>query len=153
MFVTLAPLRYSSEARYTLLPTVPGWESYLLDIRSRHPLLPAYAAMLERGHDESEERADAEPARGVLTLTAFGSTREQAESRLATFAGGAPRALEEYAADRAFRIVLVSPPEVKVERILPGSLVALTAAAVAVELVLINLGVHWFRRRHRRARS
>jgi O-antigen ligase len=153
IFVTLAPLKYSSEARYTLLPTAPGWESYLLDIRSRHPLLPAYAAMLERGHDESEERADAEPARGVITLTAFGSTREQAESRLAAFAGGAPQALEEYAADRAFRLVLVSPPDVKVERIFPGSLLALTAAAVAGELVLIKLVARWFRRRYRQVQS
>jgi O-Antigen ligase len=153
VLVVLAPLRYSSVAQYTLLPTVPGWESYLLDIRSREPVLPAYAAMLERGHNESEERADADPARGVIILTAYGNTREQAESNLAAFAGEAPQALEEYAADRAFRLVLVSPPDVEVERTFPGSLLALTAAAVVGELVLIKLLATWFRRRYRQVQS
>ena len=115
--------------------------------------LPAYAAMLESGHNEAEERADADPARGVITLTAYGSTREQADANLAAFAGGAPQALEEYAADRAFRLVLVSPPDAEVERTYPGGLLALTAAAVAGELVLIALLVRQFRRRHRQDQS
>jgi O-antigen ligase len=147
MLVSLAVPRYSAEARYTLLPTVLDYEAYFLDIRSREPVLPAYAAMLERGHDGADERADAEPARGVITLTAYGSTRDQAESRLATFTEGAPRALQEYAADRVYRLVALAPPETEVEYTYPDDVLALTGLAVAGELVLIAIVVRRLRGR------
>lgn len=144
---TLGEDRFTAHATETLLPTAQVYESYALDVRSRRPVLPAYAAMLQGAQSRSALAVDAEPDTGLVSFTATGGTQQEAERRVAAALAAAPATLRGFGADRQYRLVDVSPVEVTAERVLPPTATLLAGLAVAAELAFCLLVLRLWPRR------
>ncbi|WP_219416027.1 O-antigen ligase family protein [Pseudonocardia nigra] len=153
MFAILNEPRYRVEALFTLLPAQGTYIAYGIDVRNRVPVLPAYAAMIDSSPAAAEVRVDAEPEKGVLTLTSFGATLEEAEATLAPAIADAPAAIARYRGDLQYRLVPLTRPEVTIEPYYSPRTIGITVGAVAVELMLLALLVGHIRRRGRAPRA
>jgi O-antigen ligase len=131
----LGELTYSARAAQTLVPAAGTYYSYGLDIRSRRPVMPAYAAMIQGEQSRSVLKVDAEPATGLVTFVGTGDSAQEATARVRAAIGAAPAALRRYGAQRQYDLVEVSPPEVVVERVYGQQALLLTGGAVALELL------------------
>jgi O-antigen ligase len=145
----LSQQTYTGVARVTLTPAAGTFESYGLDIRSRRPVLPAYAAMIQGDQSRKVLKVDAEPATGLITFTGLGSTLDEAQRRVDAALAGAPRSLQRYGADKEYNLVTVTPPEVTVERMYPPLAIVLAGAAVMAELIFCLLVLRLMRQRTR----
>lgn len=126
---------YTAVSTVTLTPAPGTFPSYTLDIRARRPVLPAYAAMIQADQSRSVLKVDAEPETGLITFTGTGATEDEAESRVQAALAAAPLSLHNYAADKEYTLLPVTPPLVTVERVYPPLAIVLAGAAVLVELI------------------
>jgi hypothetical protein len=146
LLFTLAGQSYTAVARYTLTPAPRTYETYALDVRRRTPVLPAYAAMIQGGVPRGQARVDAEPATGMITITATADTGDEARRRVDDVLAVAARRLHRFGADRQYRLVEVASPQVDTARAYaPAALVA-AAVSVPAAVVLIVLPVTRLRR-------
>ncbi len=124
---------YTAVARYTLTPAQGTYETYALDVRRRTPVLPAYAAMMQGDVPRTVTRVDAEPATGIITVTATGRSGDEARGRVAEIVSASGPRLRRFGADRQYRLLEVSPAQVDAARAYAPA--ALAAAALAVPLI------------------
>ena len=143
----LAEQRYTARAAQTLLPTPAVYESYALDVRSRTPVLPAYAAMLQGAQSRTMLKIDAEPKTGLVTFVSVGRSEREAVGRVASAVAAAPATLHRFGADRQYTLVDVSPTAVTTERIFPPQAVLLAGLAVGAELAFCLLVLRLWTRR------
>lgn len=141
--------RYTAQAQFTLFPAPGTYRSYALDVRSRTPVLPAYAAMVQSAQPTDRVRVDAEPATGLITMTAQTGDLIETERLLVQTMAAAPLAIQRFGADRGYRLIQVSPIETTLEPSWSDRAIALTTIAVLAELSLIALIVRHIRRHHR----
>ncbi|MCO1658076.1 O-antigen ligase family protein [Pseudonocardia humida] len=131
----LSELTYTARATQTLVPAAGTYYSYGLDIRSRRPVMPAYAAMIQGEQSRSVLKVDAEPATGLVAFVGTGGSEQEAKARVDAAIAAAPSALRQYGADRQYDMVEVSPAEVEVERVFPRQALLLAGGAVVLELL------------------
>lgn len=147
--LTLGEPRYRVEARFTLLPAPNTYQTYALDVRRRVPVLPAYAGMIQSRQATTGVRVDAEPASGLITMTAHGVDRGRTEARISQAMASAEQAVQRYGGDRGYRLVPVSPIEATVEQTWSEPAITLTVLAVLAEVGVIALIVRYLRQHHR----
>ena len=145
----LSELSYTARAAQTLVPAAGTYYSYGLDIRSRRPVMPAYAAMIQGEQSRSVLKVDAEPATGLVTFVGTGSTEQEAVARVTGAVAAAPAALRRFGGDRQYALAEVSPVEAEVQRVYPQQAVLLAGGAVVLQL-LFCLGVLRLARRQTR---
>jgi O-antigen ligase len=138
--------RYQVRAVFTLLPAPNIYTAYAIDVRNRVPILPAYAAMIQSSVPITSVRVDAEPEKGIITMTAEGTTLAAAEAELAPAVAGAPAALARFRGDLQYRIVALSQ-QVTLSADYTVSGAATATAAALVEFTLVGMVVHRMRRR------
>jgi hypothetical protein len=127
-----AETRYRSEVAFTLLPAPGTWAGYAIDIRDRVTVLPSYGAMLQADVPRTDVRVDAEPAKGVILMTAYGSTADEASARLRQAVAAAPGRLAEYRAERQYRLSQLGPPSTYVTNRYSAPAVALAGGAAVL---------------------
>jgi hypothetical protein len=149
MLLMLEQPRYTAKAQFTLLPAPGTYRSYALDVRSRTPVLPTYAAMIQSAQPMTRVRVDAEPATGLITMTAQTGDRIETEHLAAQTIAAAPLSVQRFGADRAYRLIQVSSIETTVESSWSARAITLTTIAVLAELGVITLIVRHVRRRHK----
>lgn len=133
----LSEQRYTAQAQFTVLPAPGTYAAYSLDVRSRLPVLPAYAAMIDSAPPQADTFVEAEPARGLITITAQGSDPNDAGARANQVITDAPRELAGFAADRGFRLVQVSPLEITAGPTWSSRAVLIAALVALFEVCLI----------------
>ncbi|WP_344420823.1 O-antigen ligase family protein [Pseudonocardia ailaonensis] len=137
---------YTARSSYTLMPAPGTYEAYSLDVRSRISVLPAFAGVVGGAVRSPSVVIEAEPANGLITLTATGSSADDARGRLAVADESAGSAVARFGLDRGFRIIAVSPPAVTVERVYPTTVLAGAVVAWALVVGLGSLLLRRFRR-------
>lgn len=113
--------------RVTVVPAGPvdGWFSYALDIRSRNQLLTTFAKLLR--DPESPITIEADPVRGVMTLTAIAPTATEARNEVAL---GVSRASYLLTASLGYNQYLLQPLDsMRIEPIREHSKVTIPVAA------------------------
>lgn len=140
--------QFLSTASFTLLPSPDVWVGYALDVRNRVPVMPVYGTMLQGGTERDEVRVEAEPAKGVITMTSNGGSRDEAERRLATAVSQVPANLARFGGEREYQLVELEPPTTSVETIYPARSLALTGLGVLIELLVLAGVIHRLRLRH-----
>ena len=143
----LSTHQYTARAAATLLPTPQVYESYALNVRSRTPVLPAYAAMLQGAQSRAVLKIDGEPKTGIITFESVGGSQQEAEGRVSSAVAGAPAALHRYGADRQYSLIDVSPTDVTSERVYPPLAIILAGLAVGAELTFCLLMLRLWNRR------
>ncbi|MDQ3988420.1 MAG: O-antigen ligase family protein [Actinomycetota bacterium] len=146
-WTALSEQRYTARAQVTVLPAPGTIEPYSLDVRSRLPVLPAYASMIDSAGPQEETFIEAEPARGLITITAHGSDPEETGARVNQLIADAPQALARFGADRGFRLVQVSPLEITAGPAWSGRAVSI-GALVALAVGGVLAAAAWHDRRH-----
>jgi O-antigen ligase len=144
--LTLGEPQYRVQARFTLLPAPDTYPTYSIDVRRRVPVLPAYAGMIQSAQRGTGVHVDAEPASGLITMTAHGVDRAATENRINRAIGSAAQAVHEFGGDRAYRLVQVSPVEATVEQTWSDIAITLTALAVLSEAIVIVFIVRYIRK-------
>jgi O-antigen ligase len=105
--VTAKPTQTASQ-RFALMPVgampLDGYYAYALEIRSRTGLLPTYAAMMA---DDSRFQTEADPVRGLITVSVMRDDEASARAALAAAIDRAQTSLHGYGADEWFSLVPV----------------------------------------------
>jgi len=141
--------RYTARAQFTVQPAPGTYGPYSLDVRSRQPVLPAYASMIDSAPPHAETFVEAEPARGLITITAHGSDPDETGARVNQLIADGPQALARFGADRGFRLVQVSPLEITVGPAWSARAVSIGALVALAEVCVLAV-VAWRILRHPR---
>lgn len=109
LVLVLAPTRTDTTAsqRVAIVPTgqMGGYYAYALDIRTREPVLPTFAAMMARG--DKDVSAVADPVRGLIKLAVTAADPEAATARLKTAVAQARINLKDLRVDSWYHVVAV----------------------------------------------
>lgn len=102
----------TASQRMTVLPVGPtdGWYSYALDIRSRIELLTTFAILMQ--DQRSSTTVDADPVRGLLTITATADTATQARDDVQIAAARAATSLSTAIGFEQYTLVPVAGMQV-----------------------------------------
>ncbi len=129
---------HTASQKVTLKPTrqVGGDLAYALDIKTRDPFLPTYAAMMSSGLDRVSATADS--VRGIITLTVDDTDINSARTDLVEALDAATARLEDMGADSWYTVTPVGTPAMHVG---VARSVGSTVTAVLVG-TLVAAGVH-----------
>ncbi|WNG86968.1 O-antigen ligase family protein [Mycobacterium sp. ITM-2016-00317] len=134
---------HTASQKVTLKPTRQiGWDlAYALDIKTRDPFLPTYAAMMSAGVDRVTAKADS--VRGIITLTVNDTDNDSARTDLGNALDAARVRLEDMGADSWYTVTPVGTPAMHV-----GAVRSITSSVTAVVVgTLVAAGIHrWLRR-------
>jgi hypothetical protein len=128
---------YTASQKVTILPTetMENGYAYALDIRSRHVVLPTYAAIMAAS--DPAVTAVGDYVRGVITISVTDSDEESARAKLDVALADARRNLNDTNADTWYTISLVGPVDQSTDN---GRTIGWTAGAVFAAMIVATLG-------------
>lgn len=146
----LARQTYVATSELTLQATGAGYPGYAMDVRRRVATLPAYASVIQAGGANQETTVIADPTRGVMTVTAVGSSPAEAIQRRDAIVTNAPNAIKQSSLDAVYNVVTVSVGDVTEKRAVDGTTLRIVLLATAGEIALVLFLCGRIRREERR---